>query len=130
MSMPEERNRIMVDRLSECRFTPTMSCYQNLRGEGLVNRTYFTGDVMLDLLLQRSPFTTGILTRLGLEPSTYAVLTLHRPFNVDNKKRFHSIIKELEKTDRRYVFPAHPRVPEFVSKNIHVLEIVSRRKNE
>lgn len=126
-SMPEERNRIIIDRLSECLVAPTTACYQNLRGEGLVEKAYFTGDVMLDLLLQTSPFTTNILTKLGLEPNTYVVLTLHRPFNVDNRRRFHNIIKELEKTDKKYIFPAHPRVPEFVSKNIQILEPLNYR---
>lgn len=127
MSMPEERNRIVIDRLSECLFAPTMTCYQNLRSEGLAEKTCFTGDVMLDLFLQNSPFTTDILPKLGLESGTYAVLTLHRPFNVDNRRRFHNIIKELEKTGEKYIFPAHPRVPEFVSKNIQILEPLNYR---
>jgi len=122
MSMPEEKNRVIIDQLSDYLFTPTLSAHQNLKNEGLDKKAVFIGDVMLDLLLQSIPFSTDILDTIGLATDTYAVLTLHRPFNVDDKQRFNIIVKELETTGNKYIFPAHPRVPKIISENIHVVE--------
>lgn len=122
MSMPEETNRLVIDRISQHLFTSTEISLQNLINERIQTNIFNVGDVMLDLLLQSLPFGTEILNKLKVKSDEYSVLTLHRPFNVDSASRLNEIINELEKSGERYIFPAHHRVPELTSENVSVIE--------
>lgn len=113
-SMPEELNRVLTDRLSEYLFAPSVDAVQNLRREGLPRaRVYLVGNVMVDTLRAKQPLAerSTILTRLGLLTHDYAVLTLHRPVNVDGARRLRTVLKLIERVGRRLrvVFPLHPR---------------------
>ncbi len=113
MKMPEEINRRLTDHCSTLLFTPTENCTKNLTREGISkNKIYKTGDTMYDMLLQQLPRAekTTILKKLKLKPKTYALLTAHRPENVDERKNLENIIEAITKLKPlTMIFPAHPR---------------------
>jgi UDP-N-acetylglucosamine 2-epimerase (non-hydrolysing) len=113
-SMPEEINRILTDAISCWLFVSERSGLDNLAREGVpAERVFFAGNVMIDTLLacrersRRSP----ILDKLGVGPRRYAVLTLHRPANVDEPETFAGLMAAVERIqgDLPVVFPVHPR---------------------
>jgi UDP-N-acetylglucosamine 2-epimerase (non-hydrolysing) len=113
-TMPEEINRLLTDQIADLLFTPSSDADTNLRAEGIPEeRIRFVGNVMIDSLLkqlERAKSST-IKEQLGVADSDYAVLTLHRPSNVDERETFSRIIEALEEIARRLpvIFPAHPR---------------------
>jgi UDP-N-acetylglucosamine 2-epimerase (non-hydrolysing) len=114
LAMPEEVNRIIVDRISRILLTPSADADENLRREGTAEERIFrVGNVMIDTLLANldAARATGTPQRLGLPPSGYAVLTLHRPSNVDDPVVLGRILGALEVVQRELpiVFPIHPR---------------------
>lgn len=114
MSMPEEVNRIVTDRLCEYLFTPSADADENLRREGTeAERVFRVGNVMIDTLLSHLPRAraTEALARLRVEPDRYAVVTLHRPSNVDDRDVLDRILRALEwiQAQLPVVFPVHPR---------------------
>ena len=114
LSMPEEVNRIVTDRLCRILLTPSADADENLRREGTTeDRIFRVGNAMIDTLLEHLPRAraTGAPERLGLHPGTYAVLTLHRPSNVDDAVTLGRILDALEQIQRELpiVFPMHPR---------------------
>ena len=119
-TMPEEINRLLTDAISDYLFTPSHDADENLRKEGIPeDKIFLVGDVMVDSLLHNKAHAaqSDILETLGLAAShqspvtPYALLTLHRPSNVDEKESLLKIIKALSEISRRIriVFPAHPR---------------------
>jgi UDP-N-acetylglucosamine 2-epimerase (non-hydrolysing) len=113
-TMPEEINRVLTDRLSDLLFTPSPDADQNLMSEGIApDRIVRVGNVMIDTLnrqVERAR-SSSILDELSLIPRNFAVLTLHRPSNVDNPDSLRGIFRALETIARSIVvvFPAHPR---------------------
>jgi UDP-N-acetylglucosamine 2-epimerase (non-hydrolysing) len=114
MKMPEEINRIVTDSLSDLFFTTDPEGNQNLRKMGAPDSAvHFAGNVMIDTLL-RNRETAGrnpILRDLGVEPRKYAVLTMHRPSNVDDPAVLGGLLGAVEAIQKTWkvVFPAHPR---------------------
>jgi UDP-N-acetylglucosamine 2-epimerase (non-hydrolysing) len=113
IKMPEEINRRLTDHCSTLLFTPTENCTSNLIKEGInKNQIHQTGDTMYDVLLQQLPKAekTTILKKLNLKPKTYALLTTHRPENVDNPQNLKNILDAMIKLKPlTIVFPMHPR---------------------
>jgi UDP-N-acetylglucosamine 2-epimerase (non-hydrolysing) len=114
MTMPEEVNRIVTDRLCAYLFTPSADGDENLRREGTPSeRIHPVGNVMIDTLLEHLPRarTAGAPERLGLTPGRYAVLTLHRPSNVDDPRILGGLLDALERIQSEIpvAFPIHPR---------------------
>jgi UDP-N-acetylglucosamine 2-epimerase (non-hydrolysing) len=120
--MPEEINRVLTDHLSDLLFITEESGIENLRCEGIaLEKAHFVGNTMIDSLLssQERADRSPILEQLGLRSSDgpaegirrYALLTLHRPSNVDNRETFLSILKGIEGLSNAYpvLFSAHPR---------------------
>jgi UDP-N-acetylglucosamine 2-epimerase (non-hydrolysing) len=112
--MPEEINRRLTDALADLLFTTEPSGQENLIKEGISgDRIYHVGNVMIDSL--RSFMTQAeksfILKQLNLEKDDYAVLTMHRPGNVDEKNDLIGILNGLEEIARsiKVIFPVHPR---------------------
>jgi UDP-N-acetylglucosamine 2-epimerase len=112
LSMPEERNRIEVDRTAALLLAPDERSARQLESEGAPGRREVVGDVMADaarlfvpIARERSP----ILERLGLEPRSYVVATIHREANVTSPDRLRAIVQALASIGERVVFPAHPR---------------------
>lgn len=118
-TMPEEINRLVTDLLSDYLFTTSEDAGGNLLREGIADeRIHFVGNVMVDSLLEHLPAARGrdTLKRFGLSenggsPQPYAVLTLHRPSNVDSDETFGEIMGAVEELSTRLpiVFPVHPR---------------------
>jgi UDP-N-acetylglucosamine 2-epimerase (non-hydrolysing) len=113
--MPEEINRLLTDAISDYLFTTEESARQNLEREGIpADKIYFVGNVMIDTLLKhcRQAEDSPILQRLGLaDGRDYAVLTLHRPSNVDFEDTLKRILTALHQVARHIpvIFPVHPR---------------------
>ncbi|MBN1418713.1 MAG: UDP-N-acetylglucosamine 2-epimerase (non-hydrolyzing) [Planctomycetes bacterium] len=113
-TMPEEINRVLTDAISTFLLTSEPVAEENLRREGIPSeRISFVGNCMIDTLLAhrdravRSP----ILGDLALETKGYALVTLHRPSNVDDAATFEGILRALADIAGRLpvVFPVHPR---------------------
>jgi UDP-N-acetylglucosamine 2-epimerase (non-hydrolysing) len=112
--MPEEINRVLTDALSDFLFATERGAVANLLREGKYeDQVFFTGNVMIDSLMNHSEAVhrSEILGQLGLTARQYAVLTLHRPSNVDNPQSLQSIAAGLLNIQDRIplVFPVHPR---------------------
>ena len=113
-SMPEEINRLLTDQIADLLLTPSLDANENLRAEGIPDdRIRLVGNIMIDSLnanLERSR-KSNILAEMGLRDRAYALLTLHRPSNVDQKATFARILEALEEIAKRLpiLFPAHPR---------------------
>ncbi len=113
-TMPEEINRLLTDQIADLLFTPSPDADENLRAEGIPDeRIRFVGNIMIDSLmkqLERAKEST-IRSSLGVADKDYAVLTLHRPSNVDDRETFGRILDSLEDIAQRLpiIFPLHPR---------------------
>jgi len=110
--MPEEINRIVSDHISDFLFAPTQTAVQNLAREGLSKNALLTGDIMVDSLLdniERANQISNILETKGLYPEKYYLMTLHRPYNVDDPVNLRKIFDRLSKVDSQIFFPVHPR---------------------
>ncbi|MHA4871549.1 non-hydrolyzing UDP-N-acetylglucosamine 2-epimerase [Duganella sp. PWIR1] len=119
-SMPEEINRVLTDQLSDLLFTSESSGTSNLLREGVAaQRVHFVGNVMIDTLLNQlpgAPSTEQVLAQANLAgfipaESPYALLTLHRPSNVDDPQRLRALMTAMVKLseDVPVLFPLHPR---------------------
>lgn len=122
MSMPEEINRIVTDRLSDYLFVSEPSGLENLRREGVTeDRIFFTGNIMIDSLtanLDKSR-NSDILDQLELKPKEYAVLTLHRPANVDDHTVLEKLFNAINSVSSLLpiAFPCHPRTRKELQQN-------------
>lgn len=113
-TMPEEINRLLTDQIADLLLTPSEDAGANLRAEGIpAERIRFVGNVMIDSLLQNLEQARQSQARaqLGVADGDYAVLTLHRPSNVDQRETFAGILAALESITERLpvIFPVHPR---------------------
>lgn len=128
MSMPEEINRIVADRLSDLLFTPDKIANQHLLNEGVKpEKIHFVGNIMIDTLEhERSTaekldikdiIEKNIIENSGqknqeIEHRKYLLMTLHRPSNVDNKEILENIFNFIDKdisAESPVLFPIHPR---------------------
>jgi len=106
--MPEEINRVLTDHVSDFLFTTCEDANRNLKREGIApDKVFLAGDVMVDTLLyymKRDSLS-------GADKAQYAVVTLHRPSNVDDKNTFERISRALNKIAKSIpiIFPVHPR---------------------
>jgi UDP-N-acetylglucosamine 2-epimerase (non-hydrolysing) len=118
-TMPEEINRLLTDQISDFLFTTCDDADKNLKNEGIPeSKIFLVGNVMIDSLLkfiERARRSDG-LSRLGLKKpdgsvQAYALLTLHRPSNVDDPQILKNILDALNTVARRIplIFPIHPR---------------------
>jgi UDP-N-acetylglucosamine 2-epimerase len=111
LEMPEERNRIEVDRLAALLLCPDERAAETLAAEGVPGRREVVGDVMADATMQLAPVArerSGVLERIGLEPGGYLVATVHREANTA-QPRLGRIVEGLNRLDETVVFPVHPR---------------------
>jgi len=113
-SMPEELNRILTDRLADLLFTTEESAHLHLADEGIApEKVFFVGNLMIDSLVAalRQPRELSLRSELELQPRTYAVLTLHRPANVDDPLHLAATLDAVARLAKRLpvIFPAHPR---------------------
>lgn len=117
-AMPEEVNRVVTDAVADLLLTSEPSGGINLAREGVdPSRVRFVGNVMIDTLVQQLPAARALAmpAKLGLTPKRYALVTLHRPSNVDEAPRLTQLVEFLCRTADEglaVVFPAHPRTRE------------------
>jgi len=112
MSMPEEINRRCTDAISDLLFTTDTGAGENLRQEGVAGeKIHFVGNTMIDTLRQQIGRARQLRLLDGLRAGEYAVLTLHRPANVDVPERLALILSAINTIASRIpiVFPVHPR---------------------
>jgi UDP-N-acetylglucosamine 2-epimerase (non-hydrolysing) len=113
-AMPEEINRLLTDQIADLLLTPSADADANLLREGVpAERIVRVGNVMIDTLFQqlKRARNSAILDELELGPREFAVLTLHRPANVDNPESLSRILFAMGAIARKLpvIFPAHPR---------------------
>ncbi|MDT5159107.1 MAG: hypothetical protein QOH51_3464 [Acidobacteriota bacterium] len=113
-TMPEEINRVLTDQLADLLLTPSEDADRNLLAEGISpERIRLVGNVMIDSLLKHLALAESSRVResLKVEGVDYAVVTLHRPSNVDDPMVLARILSALERISERLpvIFPAHPR---------------------
>jgi UDP-N-acetylglucosamine 2-epimerase (non-hydrolysing) len=113
-SMPEEVNRIVTDSITDYFFPPSADAVTNLINEGhSEDQIFLVGNIMIDTLkMQQAKIDASeILSTLNLKSQDYALLTLHRPANVDDKKNLGEIVNTLLEIQNqiKVVFPVHPR---------------------
>jgi UDP-N-acetylglucosamine 2-epimerase (non-hydrolysing) len=113
-SMPEEINRLLTDQLASLLFTTERSANENLIREGVgEEKIHFVGNVMIDTLLKHKDRARvlDVLEHFEVEQKNFALLTLHRPANVDKPDVLAGIFAGLAEIQQRIpvLFPAHPR---------------------
>ena len=106
-NLPEEINRRLTDSLSDILFTPSKNENLNLKKENITKNVFFVGNIMIDSLI--SFFKKN--SDKPIFPNIDGLITLHRPENVDEKKKIQSILKCIEKWTKKHkiLFPIHPR---------------------
>ena len=125
--MPEEINRVLTDRISDILLTPSLDANKNLEKEGIDSeKIYFVGNIMIDSLVahKEKAENSNIFHQLNMLPNEkYALVTLHRPSNVDEYEGLKMLLTSLEKIGRKIkiIFPMHPRT----RKNIYDLGLSS-----
>jgi UDP-N-acetylglucosamine 2-epimerase (non-hydrolysing) len=113
-TMPEEVNRLVTDALADLLFTTSRDADENLLREGVAKeKIHFVGNVMIDTLLKQRDKAAKLdmLSPLGVKRENYALVTLHRPSNVDDPVVFTGILEALRVIAETLpvVFPIHPR---------------------
>jgi len=125
--MPEEINRVLTDRISDILLTPSLDANKNLEKEGIdLEKIYFVGNIMIDSLVahKEKAENSNIFHQLNMLPNEkYALVTLHRPSNVDEYEGLKMLLTSLEIIGRKIkiIFPMHPRT----RKNIYELGLSS-----
>ncbi len=115
-SMPEEINRIVTDQLSDLLFTPSEDGNHNLEKEGIpTKKIHLVGNVMIDSLKRLLPL--ALQNQKNSLPAKFALVTLHRPSNVDDSNTLKSILQSLQNISRQLdvIFPSHPRTRQRVA---------------
>jgi UDP-N-acetylglucosamine 2-epimerase (non-hydrolysing) len=126
MTMPEEINRLCTDVISDFLFTTDPLADQNLMAEGCPReRIYFVGNTMIDSLHRHLNRALAMSLPPGLEAGGYALLTLHRPSNVDDPATLQRLFDAINAIAEHIpiVFPAHPRTAQRLA-GIHLHERV------
>ena len=113
-TMPEEINRILTDSISDLLFVTEKSGLENLENEGVKSeKIHFVGNVMIDSLIEHleKAATLDMPAKFDVAPKQYALMTLHRPSNVDSKENLDHILSILEIIQQQIpiIFPIHPR---------------------
>lgn len=118
-NIPEEINRIVADNVSDFLFCPSESAVKNLKNEGFTKGVYFTGDVMVDMLMHYSK-TAGkksdILAALKLKKKDYILATIHRQSNTNNRKNLSNIFQALIDSKEKIIVTLHPRTRKYLIK--------------
>lgn len=113
-TMPEEINRLVTDAVAELLFTTSRDADENLKREGVnPSKIHFVGNVMIDTLLKHREKAAAVHID---KPRQYALVTLHRPSNVDDPKVLRPILESLEEISQTMpvLFPIHPRTQKHV----------------
>jgi len=112
--MPEEINRVLTDHCSDILFAPTDTAVENLKKEGITKGIFKVGDVMFDVVLEvkNRVDEEKILTKYGLKPKDFILVTIHRAENTDIRENLENIwdaLKDIANSGIKVFFPVHPR---------------------
>jgi len=113
-SMPEEINRIVADHTADLLFAPTSTAMDHLKREGLKERAVLTGDIMVDSI---AFIKDKIAQTARTQSADYMLMTLHRPYTVDDPNKLGKLLRSLQKLNSLIVFPVHPRTRNIILKN-------------
>nr|WP_288009574.1 UDP-N-acetylglucosamine 2-epimerase (non-hydrolyzing) [Kyrpidia sp.] len=134
--MPEEINRVLTDHMSELLFAPTINAVENLKKEGVMEKNiFFTGDVMYDAALyfgSQAETMSTILQETRVRPKEFALITVHRAENTDDREKLGSICRGLARIAKTIpvIWPLHPRTRkaliqwnffEFIEKHVKII---------
>lgn len=109
--MPEEINRVLTDHASDLLFAPTELAMQNLKNEGLADKSYLVGDVMADLIISSKELISKVLLEGSFGISgNYIVATIHRASNTDDLDQLNLILSGLRDLKKTVFLVAHPRL--------------------
>lgn len=131
--MPEEINRILTDQISDSLFTTERGAETNLNAEGIdSSRVHFAGNVMIDTLLANLQHAVPYSETLSdysdatIQENNYALLTMHRPSNVDDPQVLTRLLQSLVAISRQLpvVFPIHPRTRQRIE-HCGLLELIN-----
>jgi UDP-N-acetylglucosamine 2-epimerase len=114
-SMPEERNRVLTDHLSDLLLCSTETAVANLEREGITEGVELVGDVMADVALAMASVarqTSDVRSQLGVQSGRYLLVTAHRAGNVDDPGALERLVEILLALPMPAVFPVHPRTRE------------------
>ncbi len=104
--MPEEVNRVITDHISKLLFAPSITSVQNLQKEGIEEGVHVVGDIMKDLI--NIVLSKGIIDK-PLNEAPYYYVTIHRPYNTDDKERLTYVLEHLNGLDKPVIMSLHPR---------------------
>jgi UDP-N-acetylglucosamine 2-epimerase (non-hydrolysing) len=129
-TMPEEINRLLTDQISDYLFTSEPGAEENLRREGIdAANIHFVGNVMIDTLLAHRDRARAqnVPSRFAVAPRQYALLTLHRPSNVDDLETFERLIDVIGVISREvpFIFPVHPRTRPMIERSAAARRLVA-----
>jgi len=127
-TMPEEINRILTDHISSLLFPPTQTAWDNLKTEGIAEKSFLVGDVMLDaaILIDKkfNALEEKILNKHHLKKNEYILATIHRAENTDSRENLQNIWESFQliaEQGIKIIFPCHPRT----SKALDQFELLS-----
>lgn len=134
-SMPEEHNRVLTDHSADLLFCPTDTAVNHLKTENIIKGVHQVGDTMFDAVLQFRSIAeekSTILETLGLEPNSFHLATIHRPYNTDIPENLTQLLNTFEMLEHPVIFPIHPRTRQKIDnladaptlKNIRLVEPV------
>lgn len=128
MAMPEERNRILTDKLATMLFCPTTTSVENLRQEGITKGVENVGDIMYDAALTMQGQGEEVLKELGIE-KPYMLATVHRAENADSVENMREILTAFRQIGQRIVWPMHPRTKKMIAANEMLSRLLSNAQN-
>jgi UDP-GlcNAc3NAcA epimerase len=122
MKMPEEMNRILVDRLSTFLFCPTLQAINNLSNEGINAGVYQVGDVMFDIALyykDKAKIKSNVLSNYNLRTHEFYLVTCHREENTNDYDRLNQIFSAIAElaSSNKVILPLHPRTKKYLVQN-------------
>ncbi len=132
--MPEEINRVLTDRISDILLTPSLDANENLIKEGInPEKIHFVGNIMIDSLIrhQKKAELSDIFDKLTMsQDESYALVTLHRPSNVDECDGLKMLLTSLIEIGKhiKIIFPMHPRTKKNIQ-NFGLSNYVNSSKN-
>ena len=112
LDMPEEVNRILIDRISTIKFCPNQDAEFNLQKEGIKENVFVVGDPMLDAF-----FTLLPIPKDEKRYQKYMLITLHRNFNADNPAKLREFFDALKESGKQFKFPMHPRTQKSIAQH-------------
>ena len=122
MKMPEEMNRILVDRLSTFLFCPTRQAINNLSNEGINAGVHQVGDVMFDIALyykDKAKIKSNVLSNYNLRTHEFYLVTCHREENTNDYDRLNQIFSAIDElaSSNKVILPLHPRTKKYLVQN-------------